>query len=62
MFDDIETRDAAKYADHVDDFLARAQSEDKAFHLIVGMSYPSSDWDKAGVGVDIQPHTIRTGI
>lgn len=36
VFDDIETRDAAKYADHVDDFLGKAQSEDKPFHLVVG--------------------------
>lgn len=36
VYDDIETRDAAKYADHVDDFLAKAQSDDKPFHLVVG--------------------------
>lgn len=36
VFDDIETRDAAKYADHVDDFLNQAKTEDKPFHLVVG--------------------------
>lgn len=39
VYDDIETRDAAQYADHVDDFLAKAQNDDKPFHLVVG-EYP----------------------
>lgn len=43
VFDDIETRDAAKYADHVDDFLEKAQRDDKAFHLVVGAPLTSTE-------------------
>ena len=59
VYDDIETRDSAKYADHVDAFLSQAKKEDKPFNLVVGFHDTHRDFTRGGFANDQGPFDPR---